>query len=180
MDMNDLMCRIAKGEAQALNSFALAFGNRMFHTAYRLLGQEQLAEDAVQEVLIKVWQKAPVWDKEKSSASTWSYTLLTNICLDMLRRRKGCSYLDGALVEEDVHALKLMDAVLDKVVILRAMEKLNRKQYVSIVLSYVEGFKNAEVASFLGCSEKSVEGHLTRARKILQNELKNNQKEKVA
>lgn len=52
-----------------------------------------LAEDLVQEVMIKVWQKAGGYDPKKASATTWIYTVARNCRIDMLRRKSNTQHL---------------------------------------------------------------------------------------
>jgi RNA polymerase sigma-70 factor (ECF subfamily) len=52
-----------------------------------------MAEDLVQEVMIKVWQKAAGFNPEKASATTWIYTVARNCRIDMLRRKSNTQHL---------------------------------------------------------------------------------------
>ena len=52
-----------------------------------------LSEDLVQEVMIKVWQKAAGYNPEKASATTWIYTVARNCRIDMLRRKSNTQHL---------------------------------------------------------------------------------------
>ncbi len=52
-----------------------------------------LSEDLVQEVMIKVWQKAAGFNPEKASATTWIYTVARNCRIDMLRRKSNTQHL---------------------------------------------------------------------------------------
>src|SRR2546425_8170564 len=71
-------------------SFARAteeYAARLYRVAYRLLGNRADAEDAVQRALLKAFEAresyAPRW-----ALSTWLYRVLTNVCIDELRRRR--------------------------------------------------------------------------------------------
>jgi len=54
----------------------------------KLTRNEQLANDLIQEALLNVWQKAPLYDLDKGSAKGWIFTLSRNRCFDMLRKQK--------------------------------------------------------------------------------------------
>src|SRR5213593_1951454 len=64
-----------------------AYARRLYAVAYRLLGNRADAEDAVQRALLKAFAAresyAPRW-----AVSTWLYRVLTNVCIDELRRRR--------------------------------------------------------------------------------------------
>ena len=54
----------------------------------KLTRNEQLSNDLIQEALLNVWQKAPLYDLDKGSAKGWIFTLSRNRCFDMLRKQK--------------------------------------------------------------------------------------------
>ena len=54
----------------------------------KLTRNEQLANDLIQESMLNVWQKAPLYDLDKGSAKGWIFTLSRNRCFDMLRKQK--------------------------------------------------------------------------------------------
>lgn len=73
-------------------AFALVFTHfspRLKQFAYRHMGNEQVAMEVVQEALATVWQKSALFDSDKSSLSTWIYTIARNLCFDSLRKHKG-------------------------------------------------------------------------------------------
>lgn len=168
MNESQTMYNIAKGDAAALQAFSLHFGNRMFATAYRLLGNRASAEDAVQEALIKVWQNAPKWDESKGQPFTWTYRILTNVCMDMLRKNKKSLHLDEVLELEDENVLHALEVRLDMNILSTAMQKMNEKQRIALVLTYMEGFTNKETAHSMGINVKAVETLLVRGRKYLR------------
>ncbi len=55
----------------------------------KLTRNEQLAHDLVQEALMTVWTKAPLYDLDRGTAQSWIFTLTRNRCFDMLRKKNG-------------------------------------------------------------------------------------------
>lgn len=82
---------IAVGNRQdrvAFNTLFSRFANRIFAMGMKLTRNEQLAHDLVQEALLMVWQKAPLYDLDRGNAQGWIFTIARNRCFDMLRKAR--------------------------------------------------------------------------------------------
>lgn len=82
---------IAVGNKQdrlAFNTLFKRFANRIFAMGMKLTRNEQLANDLVQEAMLMVWQKAPLYDLDRGTAQGWIFTLTRNRCFDLLRKIK--------------------------------------------------------------------------------------------
>lgn len=72
----------------AYNKLFSRFASKIFAMGIKLTGNEQLANDLVQEAMLSVWQKAPLFDLDRGSAKSWIFTLSRNRCFDLLRKLK--------------------------------------------------------------------------------------------
>lgn len=82
---------IAVGNSQdrrAFNMLFQRFGGKIYALGMKITRNEQLANDLVQEAMLIIWQKAPLYDLDKGSAQTWIFTLVRNRCFDILRKMK--------------------------------------------------------------------------------------------
>jgi len=82
---------IAVGNQQdtaAFNKLFQRFSTRIYAMGVKLTRNEQLAHDLVQEAMVTVWQKAPLYDLDRGTAQSWIFTLTRNRCFDMLRKIK--------------------------------------------------------------------------------------------
>ena len=82
---------LAVGESQdrqAFNTLFQRFSKKIFAMGMKLTRNEQLAHDLVQEALMTVWTKAPLYDLDRGTAQSWIFTLTRNRCFDMLRKKK--------------------------------------------------------------------------------------------
>lgn len=165
---NPLMDRIAQGDEQAMSLFATRYGGRLYALGCRILGDPTIAEDALQEALIKVWRFAPSWDAKKAAAFTWSYRVMVNTCNDILRKNQRGNKLEVALLTDPTYAPDESLSKASQMAVADAVLKLPEKQKMSIILTCWEGLSVAETATVLGLTLKSVESHLTRARKALR------------
>ena len=72
----------------AYNKLFSRFASKIFAMGIKLTGNEQLANDLVQEAMLSIWQKAPLFDLDRGSAKSWIFTLSRNRCFDLLRKLK--------------------------------------------------------------------------------------------
>src|SRR3954469_17831368 len=91
---HDLMARAAKGDERAFRTLAERHAAAAFRLARRILGNEALAEEIVQDALLRVWINAPRWRPE-AAFRTWLYRVVVNLCLTA-RRRAPALPLDAA------------------------------------------------------------------------------------
>lgn len=141
----------------------------LFRLAARIMGNEQEAEDVLQESYIRAWDALERGRFERrAQLDTWLYRIVTNCALDALRSRRRRSR--GAVpLEADVEAggprtdvgaaLRELSGWLDE---------LPGDQRAAIVLKEMEGMTSAEIGGVLGCSEGAVEQKLVRARATLR------------
>lgn len=82
---------IAVGNSQdtaAFNQLFNRFSKKIFALGMKLTRNEQLANDLVQEAMLTVWQKAPLYDLDRGTAQSWIFTLTRNRCFDIMRKMK--------------------------------------------------------------------------------------------
>lgn len=162
-----LMHKVAKGDQVAFRALANALANRMFHLAYRLTGyQRSLAEDAVQEALIKLWRSAPNWQPTGSVESYVSRIVYT-CCMDMHRKARPAEEIPEDYAVHDT----ILETILNKEqrsLLLGAIEKLPERQKDAILLHYMGEHSQRHVAQMLGTTEKGIERLLARGRKRLR------------
>lgn len=72
----------------AFNLLFTRFSNRIYAMGMKLTRNEQLSHDLVQEAMLTVWQKAPLYDLDRGTAQSWIFTLTRNRCFDILRKMK--------------------------------------------------------------------------------------------
>lgn len=169
----DLMALTAGGDHGAFTILAERYAALLYAAAWRLCSDRTMAEDAVQESLVRLWTKAAEWDAGKgASVRTWLYRIACNLCIDMLRRKKwrAVELLDDVAAapgsaEADVQAQETGRIVA------RAVRELPERQRMALVLCHYQEMSNAEVAVIMGVSAKGVESLLVRARRSLRRKL---------
>jgi RNA polymerase sigma-70 factor (ECF subfamily) len=88
LDAVVLFQQMARGNKLALERFFQTHGQALFGVAMQMLGSQEDAEEVLQDTMVKLWQKAPVYDPARSRPFTWALLILRGLCLDRLRLRR--------------------------------------------------------------------------------------------
>ncbi len=149
-----LVALAARAEQSALAELYDRFGRPAYGLALRILRDEALAEDAVQEAFLALWRTASRFVPERGKASTWILTLVHRRSVDLVRReeRRRADALDpesepgGAApsVEEEAWLRLQRERVQS------ALRQLPDQQREAIELAYYGGFTQSELAERLG------------------------------
>lgn len=129
----------------------------------RLLGDLASAEDATQEVFLRV--RRAVRLPPTSEMRPWLFRVATNYCLNELRRRSVRAY--GSEPAADVDAGSFEDALAARSVARDLLEQLTPRARAVTWLTYVDGMLQREVAAMLGVSRRTVVSELNRAHAAL-------------
>lgn len=153
------------GDLQAFERLLRQHERLVLATALRLLGNLEDAQDAAQEVFLKLHRNlAKV--QLSGNLTAWLYRVTVNVCHDHHRRRPETAALDeaGHLAGSaaDPHQ-ELADAERKRALAL-SLHRLSQKERAALVLRDLEGLSTAEVAAALGSSEATVRSQISKAR----------------
>jgi len=134
-------------------------------TAFRLLGNLEDAQDAAQEVFLRLYKHRRRID-EAQGIRGWLYRITVNVSRDIGRRRKApqCSLDDVQIAapDRDPHAAIAQDQ--QRRIMVEALKSLPEKERAAVVLRDIEGLATSEVARILGSSETTVRSQISTAR----------------
>ncbi|TNC52941.1 sigma-70 family RNA polymerase sigma factor [Rubellimicrobium rubrum] len=88
-DIEDMIARMAIGDRHALSALYAATSAKLFGIALRVLDDRSEAEDALQEIYVKLWHNADRYRSNGLSPMTWLITVTRNHAIDRLRARRG-------------------------------------------------------------------------------------------
>lgn len=133
---------------------------KMYRIAISILQNEEDAADAIQETMLKCWQKINQVRNE-DYFETWLIRILINQCKDILKGRKRTVLVDDIpeAAQEDNYTNTEWKVVL---------RGLHEKYRIVLELYYVEGFSTKEIATMLHITDASVRTRLVRGRKQLE------------
>ncbi|MEL6477501.1 MAG: sigma-70 family RNA polymerase sigma factor [Pseudomonadota bacterium] len=146
----------------------------VFRVAWALLGEDAAAEDAVQEVFLRL-QSGRLRARPEAKFTTWLYRVALNIARELARkRRRMWGQADATEVLGSVPDATSDPARVDRLNDLaRSLALLPLRQREVVVLRLLEGFDTSETAEILGCREGTVKAHLHRATLKLRDLLRN-------
>lgn len=165
----ELLQAIAGGDRSAFDRLSRRHLDRAYGVALRMTGSRADAQDVVQDVFLRLWQRPDAWRPGQAQFSTWLYRVVVNRCLDLKRRPKGTD-LDSVEEPQDPDANaedSLLDAERSRALD-SAVNQLPERQKAAIVLTYTAGLRNAEAASAMDISVKAFEALLVRAKRELR------------
>tara|TARA_R110000764_G_scaffold36_4_gene306 strand:- start:2919 stop:3515 length:597 start_codon:yes stop_codon:yes gene_type:complete len=164
---------LKNGDSQAYTHLVETYHHRLCNYAYGLIGDNDLSEDIVQNVFIKIWKKRKKL-KEDVDLKNYLYKSVYNGFIDYYRRNRPVFSLEKihidtlvVFVQEDSE--NSMERLISQVKM--EIENLPPKCKQSFILSKQEGLTNIEIAEHLKISTKTVEGHITKAFTILRETL---------
>src|SRR2546421_6292538 len=88
LSVEAVLALIARADEQALSELYRRFGRLAYGLAFRILRDDALAQDAVQEAFLGVWRAAGRFTAERSKPSTWLLTLVHRRAVDLVRREE--------------------------------------------------------------------------------------------
>lgn len=175
MDDSDeaLMLRAGTGDRAACQVLVERHLGRIVTFAHRTLGNRSDAEDAAQDVFLRMWSAAPRWEMGSARLSTWLYRVAMNVCLDRIAKKRETTADDLP---------ELADPRPDPSVALHASEvgrhvstafaALPKTQRIVVTLCHYQGLRNREAAEIMGVSVDALESLLARGRRALREHLR--------
>lgn len=168
-----LMRRVQKDEYDAFEELVDRYKSRLVNLIYRMLNDQNEAEDLVQETFLRVWTHRQDYDFSYC-LSTWIYTIALNLAKNELRKRRKFKFF--SLLDMTEKGLELPDPKMGPSALGHMLEgaigKLPGKYKEAFLLRDVEQLPYEEVAQILGVPLGTVKSRVNRARAVLKDELK--------
>ncbi|MBT3871150.1 MAG: RNA polymerase sigma factor [Flavobacteriaceae bacterium] len=145
--------------------------NTLYRLAKRLLVSSDEAEDAVQEVFLKLWKGRDKIDNYRSPEA-FAITITKNYCLDRLKSKQASNikivhnnYKNSENIERTIEGNEGVELVT------KIMETLPEKQKMIMQLRDIEQFEFVEISQMLEINETAIRVALSRARKVVREQL---------
>ena len=170
MEEKDLICRAARGDAEAFRQLVEAYQTPAYRLAARMCGPDS-AEDVTQEAFLAAWRALPEF-RGDCRFSTWLSRLVSNAAIDCLRREKkhrDTGDVDdlelpdgGPSPQEQAERSDTRDAVR------RALDRLSPEHRQVLLLRFMQELDYGEIARALNVSEGTVKSRINRAKSKLR------------
>lgn len=166
-----MISRARDHDADAERQLYEAHVNRVYRLAYRMTGDESLAQDLTQDTFIRAFDRLSSF-RGDASFSTWLHTIATSVILNALRKVKKIRQRETELDEsiDSIHASEPSDALL-KQRLQHAIDKLTEPLRVVFLMHEMEGFQHGEISKILDIAEGSSKARLSRAKVQLRADL---------
>lgn len=163
-----LLKRCKNDDPDACNELLGQFNRRIFNTAFRILGEESSAEDAMQETLLNAYRGLSRF-RGDAKVSTWISRITVNVCLGMLRKGRNKRFVD--LEDEGARELQAEQTTQTdpaehasheelRGFIAETFRRMSEKQEVVVRMHDLEGHTIKEIARTLGCPSGTVKSRL--------------------
>lgn len=161
---------VLKGNVDSFTNIISAYQQKIFRYCYHMLGNFQEAEDATQEVFLKVYKNLASY-KKNTSFNGWIYKISYNYCISVLRKRKLLSkfeFIEGLLVQKtstnlEYEAESFSEALHD------ALQKLSYEDRTILILRFVEDYPYKDIGDMFNKSPTTVRKRLERSKSKLRN-----------
>jgi RNA polymerase sigma-70 factor (ECF subfamily) len=148
-DLENLLRQSLEGNADAFEKLYNATSAKLFGIVLRILRNRAESEDALQDIYVRIWQKAGDFEPGRASIITWMATIARNRAIDIVRRQRPEADIEDA----DIETLISSGSAFDQMAVADEMRQLeyclndledDRQQIVK--LAYLEGWSRAELA----------------------------------
>jgi RNA polymerase sigma factor (sigma-70 family) len=169
-----LYTRIQQKEKAALEQLYDRYEKILFSFLYKMTEDRDLAEEALQEVFIKLWRGKGEYDESKGKFTSWLFTMSRNSAIDLIRKQKKPSVpLDeiGDLVSPETAVEELAEWQEQKDQIQEAVSELSSEQQKMIQLFYFKGMTHETISTMcdipLGTVKSRIRLALSKLKKTL-------------
>lgn len=172
---------LQEGDEEGLRWLLRQYGAWIYGKAYRMLGNHEDAEEAYQDIFMRVWQKIDLWDPLRGNFQSWLNQIAKNAIIDVFRKknrlREVLQYGEEDGVEEMLTRFRdesplpneQLEAQEVRELIELALNQMTKKNHrVAWVLRHLEGMSIAEISDVLNQKENTVKVWIFRATKELR------------
>jgi RNA polymerase sigma-70 factor (ECF subfamily) len=149
----ELMRRVTRGEQDALSELMARWTRPVYSLAFRILRNAELAEEVTQDVFLKVWKHAALFEEQRGAFSSWVLTMTHHGSIDALRRAKArgsqvTNTLDN-VVSATLPSPRPGVTPWQRLKLEQALETLPERQRQVVELAYYGGHTREEMAQIL-------------------------------
>ena len=175
------VARARAGDKDAFRVLVERHSRYLFRLAYRMTGNEQDAEDVVQEGFLRAYRQLGKFD-QRASFATWLHRIVSNCALDLMRareRRRARTQPSDPEMEDPILSVRATDPTPERQAmsgevrdrIAEAMKDLSAAERTAFVLRHFEGMRIEDLSRLLGCQPGAAKHAVFRAVRKLRRAL---------
>jgi RNA polymerase sigma-70 factor (ECF subfamily) len=164
-DEHDLVRKAQDYDPEAFGEIYERYYNGVYRYIYYRVGEQTLAEDLTMEVFVKAMEAIDTYTFRGVPFSAWLYRIASNLVVDHFRRQptQGAVSLEEKLVASIEVPTQALESEFAHHALRRALSELTDDQQQVVILKFVDGLSNLEVAQILGKTEGAVKSLQHRA-----------------
>lgn len=168
----NLVPEFRNGNKAALSFIYDAYSGALYGILLKMIRDEELCQDLLQETFIKIWKNHEKFDPEKGTIYTWMLNLTRNNCIDYLRSKRNKNQQQNRELDSLVYGLESSSGFNpDHIGVKDMLNQLPAEQKEIIILSYFEGYTQKEISEDfdipLGTVKSRAKAAMDKLRKIM-------------
>jgi RNA polymerase sigma factor (sigma-70 family) len=145
----NLLTGLQMHDDQAYSYLYDNYSKALFSIILQIIPQQQLAEDVLQEVFIKIWQNIQSYDASKGRLFTWMLNIARNQAIDRARSKEFNNRSKTSELTENVYDRKTVQSMINDVGLQKTMENMPEESRKLLDLAYFQGYTQEEIAKIL-------------------------------
>ena len=166
-DMADILGEIAAGKVEAFRRLYDIEASRMLGISIRILKRRALAEEAVHDAFLSIWNHAASYSPQLGSARGWVHTIVRNRALNILRGEARTDLTDQIesfdVASDEENPEQLTSRLSDAKALKHCLERLEPTPRHAVILAYVQGLTHGEIAERLGVPLGTIKSRIRRS-----------------
>lgn len=151
-----LVIRAVHGQTDAFGELYIIFVEKIYRYLFYHVKSKTFAEDITEEVFLKAWRAIKSCQGKESTFSSWLYRIAHNQMVDEIRKRQRRPALELERVENISDKSEGVETSQEQLELAAVIDRLPPNQRQVIILKFIEGLDNPEIARIMGKSEGAI------------------------
>ena len=167
----ELLQSLQSHDQQAFSFLYDRYSKALFSIILPIIPQQELAEDVLQEVFVKIWQNIQSYDETKGRLYTWMLNIARNLSIDRTRSKYFNNRSKTTELSENVYNVRQVEIRMDDVGLKKTLSNLPEENRRLLELAYFQGYTQEEISKILniplGTVKTRIRSTIIQLRKIL-------------
>lgn len=168
---DEIVRALVNKERDAMGIVYDKYSSFLFGLIHKIVHSEEIAEDVLQEVFVKIWKNIDSFDVKKAKFVTWIANISRNLAIDKIRSKDYKNQQQNHDIADFVNTIEDSPASAfnpEHIGVKEMLEKLTNEQRILIDMVYFQGYTQAETAEKLGIPLGTVKTRIRSAINILR------------
>lgn len=169
-DESRLVSLLQNRDKEGMNTLYDNYSHSLFGVIFKVVNNQELAEDVLQDCFIKIWQKIDAYDSSKGRLFTWMLNIARNLAIDVRRSKSFKKSQKVQSIDNDVYKNSAqVDSInVNTIGVTEIVDKLDEKYKILVDLIYFQGYTQKEVSDELDIPLGTVKTRIKSAMNILK------------